>query len=443
MSLMRPGSRRFAPFLLALVRVSALQQVPLAPYAPSGDPALGIYDRDNETQEFYFRPINNGGDLSSLGGYELGGVAIAVEVVARHAGNYRIGLLDRPGGGPNKPRTFIQDGDCYTDRLFSSASNADSFYLCTDDPRSTGVNPDPDPDVSSCREYICCGRTSLFRLEADRNTLYLANRDVCSLSAGLEIASYTCDQELVVSSCDASSGSSSCWQAYDGVQTAWGTEGACTCVDARGRRVRGGRGASPAHACHCFTHVRAGALESSWILGRGSDIGSYIEFLFDRPSRVDAMRFANRHPGDTMYTSIHEVQLIFTTSAGQVTHSVQLHAPSSDFDDWTHVYEIPLMLDASKVRILIISVRGCTAEEDSACDTRYGAEEVRAEPKYLQHTTSGHAQMTTSVRRRVEPRLRMRRRSHSSTNRNARAIRRDHHPFPQRCRPCRPHRCRA
>ena len=108
----------------------------------------------------------------------------------------------------------------------------------------TRPNPDPDPDVSSCREYICCGRTSLFRLEADRNTLYLANRDVCSLSAGLEIASYTCDQELVVSSCDASSGSSSCWQAYDGVQTAWGTEGACTCVDARGRRVRegGGRG---------------------------------------------------------------------------------------------------------------------------------------------------------------------------------------------------------
>ena len=112
-------------------------------------------------------------------------------------------------------------------------------------------------------------------------------------------------------------------------------------------------------------------------MGRGNDIGSYIELLFDRPSRIDAMRFANRHPGDTADTSIHEVQLVFTTSAGQISHSVQLHAPSSDFDDWTHVYEIPLVLDATKVRVLIVSVRGCTVEEDSACSAQYGAEEVR------------------------------------------------------------------
>ena len=382
---------RFAPFLLALVRVSALQQVPLPPYAPSGDPALGVLHGANGTREFFFRPTDTSDDtLSNLGGYKLGGVAIAVEVVAVHAGNYRVGLLDRSGGGPNRPRTFRSGGDCYSggdggQLGLQEYSNADSFYLCTDDPRSTGVNPDPDPDVSSCREYTCCGRTSLFRLEADRNTLYLANREVCSLSAGLEIASYTCDQELIVSSCSASSGTSSCWQAYDGLQTAWGTEGACTrampqvgAALARADRAERPR-ASPAHACHCCTHVRAGASESSWIMGQANDIGASIELLFDRPSRIDAMRFANRHPGDTADTSIHEVQLVFTTPAGQISHSLQLHAPSADFDDWRHVYEIPLVLDVTKVQIQIVSVRGCTVEEDSTCSTQYGAEEVRTE----------------------------------------------------------------
>ena len=146
----------------------------LAPFAPSGDPAVGVL---NATGEVYFKPVPNDGSQSSNGGKD-GASAMAFNITAPSAGRYGLTLVDRPGF----PEFSNVEGSACRHKDMHSGST-DSFYLCSSDPRSAPSNRDANPDLSSCATYRCCGESRGFTLSAGANTLWLASREVCSLAS--------------------------------------------------------------------------------------------------------------------------------------------------------------------------------------------------------------------------------------------------------------------
>ena len=155
--------------------------MPLAQFAPTGDAAVGVL---TSTGEVYFKPVPNDGTLSNRGNGR-GASAFPVQISAPVAGSYDIRLEDRQG---SQVFSNVDGSTCRTNNMASG--NDDSFFLCASDPRSSGSNPDLSPNTTSCEQFDCCGKSKTFTLTAGVNTLWLANREVCSLASYLTIPTY-------------------------------------------------------------------------------------------------------------------------------------------------------------------------------------------------------------------------------------------------------------
>ena len=151
----------------------AWKRVPLAPFVPTDDLMVGVLGSSGEV---FFK-----GGLERGNGFRL--AAIAVQVVAPHAGSYEVALTDRPG---SEEFSAADDSLCKHSKI-TNRDNTDSFFLCTSDPRSAPYSQSPNSFKEVCKAYQCCGKSTPFELAAGANTLWLAVREMCSLASHLTI----------------------------------------------------------------------------------------------------------------------------------------------------------------------------------------------------------------------------------------------------------------
>ena len=164
------------------------ENVTFRDFVPPDDPTIGVLA---STGEVYFKPSPN--SLSSTNDW-TGKMAFPVQLVAPLPAAYLVRLYQRKGNtGDGAPFSNDPGSLCQHSQLdpVSYPNHADSFFICTSDPRSTQINPDPGaPDVSSCKVYHCCSDTAqsqTFVLPGGANTLWLVSREACSLALALSL----------------------------------------------------------------------------------------------------------------------------------------------------------------------------------------------------------------------------------------------------------------
>ena len=157
----------------------------LAESAPTDDPAVGVLVGADGAREVFFKPVPNDGSLDNNGNGQ-GASALEIRIVAPHTGDYHIQLTDRAGSWVF---SNTEGSACRSSHM--AGGQTDSFFLCSSDPRSSATNPDTGtPDVSSCFIFgvgNAAQSVATFPLSEGTNSLWLANREVCTLASLITI----------------------------------------------------------------------------------------------------------------------------------------------------------------------------------------------------------------------------------------------------------------
>ena len=155
--------------------------VALADYAPWSN-TVKWRTGDDGAREVFFMPVPNDGTLNNMGNGE-GASAFQITVMVPQSGEYQVRLTQRRGSDKFENKA---GSACRSNKM--GASDTDSFFICSSDPRSTATNPDPGtPDLSSCKAYHYLHSPQTFSFSDGANSLWLASREVCALASKITI----------------------------------------------------------------------------------------------------------------------------------------------------------------------------------------------------------------------------------------------------------------